>query len=287
MSVDYDMRILSLGAGVQSTALYLMALADEFEDPPTVAIFADTQWEPQVVYDHLDELERLGGEKIPIHRVTHGNLKEDVMDAVGPPGRKIGHIGQPPFFVRETDEDAMAAGRQPDRGGMLWRKCTTDYKLAPLRKEVRRLVGIKPRQRKIEVRVQQWIGISIDEASRMKDSGVPWSDNYYPLIEHRLSRADCLKWLKAHGYPEPRKSACTCCPYHSKSHWVDMKKHHPQEWDDSVAFDAHLRTGKLPGVTGDAYVHRRMVPLEEAILSDHDPDQIDMFEQECEGMCGV
>ena len=94
-------------------------------------------------------------------------------------------------------------------------------------------------------------------------------------------------WLRQRGYDEPRKSACIGCPYHSSSYWVDMKKNHPEEWEDAVEFDSKLRTGKLPGVTGDSFVHKRMLPLEEAILLDYDPDQIDMFDQECEGMCGV
>jgi hypothetical protein len=46
------MRLLSLGAGVQSTTLLLMAL-DGTLPGLDYAIFADTGWEPQRVYDHL------------------------------------------------------------------------------------------------------------------------------------------------------------------------------------------------------------------------------------------
>jgi 3'-phosphoadenosine 5'-phosphosulfate sulfotransferase (PAPS reductase)/FAD synthetase len=48
-----QLRVLSLGAGVQSTTLALMAAHGEIE-PPHCAIFADTGWEPRAVYDHLD-----------------------------------------------------------------------------------------------------------------------------------------------------------------------------------------------------------------------------------------
>lgn len=75
------MRILSLGAGVQSTALLLLSAKGEL---PLLdaAIFADTGSEPAVVYDHLDRLEaevaRPAG--IPIHRVSYGNLGDDLLD---------------------------------------------------------------------------------------------------------------------------------------------------------------------------------------------------------------
>jgi hypothetical protein len=48
------MRILSLGAGVQSSTMALMAEAGEFGVKPDAAIFADTGWEPPQVYEHLE-----------------------------------------------------------------------------------------------------------------------------------------------------------------------------------------------------------------------------------------
>lgn len=43
-------RVLSLGGGVQSTTMALLAARGDFE-PPDIAIFADAGWEPQAVYD--------------------------------------------------------------------------------------------------------------------------------------------------------------------------------------------------------------------------------------------
>ncbi|MBP2230768.1 3'-phosphoadenosine 5'-phosphosulfate sulfotransferase (PAPS reductase)/FAD synthetase, partial [Azospirillum agricola] len=51
------LRVLSLGAGVQSTTLALMAATAEVGPMPDCAIFADTEWEPHGVYEHLDWLE--------------------------------------------------------------------------------------------------------------------------------------------------------------------------------------------------------------------------------------
>ena len=50
-----DMRVLSLGAGVQSTTLLLMAV-EGILPGLDCAIFADTGWEPARVYEHLDRV---------------------------------------------------------------------------------------------------------------------------------------------------------------------------------------------------------------------------------------
>ena len=69
-----EKHYLNLGAGVQSTALYLMSIdGDEPEVPKfDAAIFADTQEEPDEVYRHLEWLEQQGGP--PILRTTAGRL---------------------------------------------------------------------------------------------------------------------------------------------------------------------------------------------------------------------
>lgn len=55
MNVSQDpVHILSLGAGVQSSTLALMAAAGEITPMPQAAIFADTQAEPASVYKWLD-----------------------------------------------------------------------------------------------------------------------------------------------------------------------------------------------------------------------------------------
>jgi hypothetical protein len=286
MKDEYDLRILSLGAGVQSTAVFLMALEGEFDMKIDCAIFADTGWEPAEIYDHLVRLEERAANIIPVYRVSRGDLRADVLRVVGPASQRIGRVVNPPYYVRQDDAAAIAAGRPPDTGGLLWRGCTKKYKIEPIQKKIRQLLGYQPRQR-VKKQIQQWFGISTDEASRMKDSRVAWIDNYYPLIERMMSRADCLKWLTDHGYDAPRKSACIGCPYHSNAAWAEMRDHRPEEWKDALEFDHALRQGKLPGVTGDAYVHRKMMPLEVAVDCTHDPDQMDFFDNECEGMCGL
>jgi 3'-phosphoadenosine 5'-phosphosulfate sulfotransferase (PAPS reductase)/FAD synthetase len=67
------LNILSLGAGVQSSTMALMAAHGELP-MPDCAIFADTQWEPKAIYKHLDWLEKQL--PFPVHRVTAGSLRD-------------------------------------------------------------------------------------------------------------------------------------------------------------------------------------------------------------------
>ena len=86
-------------------------------------------------------------------------------------------------------------------------------------------------------RCEVWIGISLDEAARMRPAFSPWQDNRWPLIEQRMSRWDCKIWLTRNGYPIPPKSSCIGCPFHTNAIWRDMKVNRPEEWQQAVEVD--------------------------------------------------
>lgn len=256
---------LSLGAGVQSTALALKAARGEITPMPEAAIFADTGWEPKKVYDHLDWLERQL--PFPVHRVSAGNIRDGLVAGAG--GARWASI---PAFT-ET--------------GLLRRQCTKEYKLVPIRRKVRELAGIAGKRSPKEPIVTQWIGISTDEAIRMKPSREAWQTNRWPLIELGMSRADCLAWMERNGYPQPPKSSCIGCPFHSNDLWRDMRDNSPEEWADAVEIDRMIRTG-YRGMRQQLFLHRSLKPLDEVDLrTDAEKGQPDLFMNDCEGMCGV
>jgi len=264
------LTVISLGAGVQSSTMALMAAHGEITPMPDYAIFADTQAEPDHIYEWLDWLETQL--PFPVLRVTRGSLIDDIMN---PEDRSA----SPPFFTASPS----GVGE-----GILMRQCTRDYKVAPIQRKLRELTGYKPRQRIPAHTVEQWIGISQDEIQRMKDAPEKWCDNRWPLIEKRMTRLHCLEWMRDHGYNElPRKSACTFCPYHDNATWRDMKANDPKSWEQAVAVDKHIRDD-FRGTTSKIYIHRSLVPLDEADLSDPAKNQITFsFMDECDGMCGV
>ena len=72
-------NIISLGAGVQSSTMALMAAKGEITPMPDCAIFADTGWEPKRVYEWLDWLETQL--PFPVYRVSKGNLRDDIVNS--------------------------------------------------------------------------------------------------------------------------------------------------------------------------------------------------------------
>lgn len=257
-----SIAVLSLGAGVQSTALLLMACHGEFATRPVEAVFADTGWEPAAVYQHLDWLESVSS--IPITRVRYKD--QSIRDLA----MKNGGIG--------VDMPLYLVGQRGP--GILRRQCTGKFKIGPIRKRTREIMrehGVK--------RAETWMGISLDEAIRMRDSDVQYLTNVYPLVDKRLTRHDCLNWLERNGYPRPPKSSCIGCPYHSTAMWAEMARERPDEFADAVQFDAAMRHAR-PGYI--AYLHRNRIPLSEIDTRTRaDRGQLGLFDDECDGVCGV
>jgi hypothetical protein len=271
------LNVVSLGAGVQSSTLVLLAAGGVLEPKPDVAIFADTGAEPGPVYRHLAWLET--ALPFPVHHVSAGNLFVEIMRATTGESRRWSNA-RPPFFVKSADGEK----------GMIRRQCTGDFKIDPIQRRIRELVGLSPGERwPPGVHVSQWIGISIDEASRIKPSRLPAIVHRWPLIELGWTRSACLAWLEAHGYPEPPKSACTFCPYRSDQSWRALRDTDPAGWQQAITLDRAIRTGiQGPTLRGELFLHGSLVPLEEAdISSPAERGQPNLFENECDGMCGV
>ena len=248
-------RILSLGAGVQSTTLLLLSAIGELPKLD-YAIFADTGWEPAAVYRHLDDVEHRVARpaNIPILRVSSGNIRADALD----PGHRFASM---PLYILNKDGSP----------GMTRRQCTGEYKIKPIKREVRRILGYPyPARVPRGVYVEQWIGISTDEFHRAKDSDVKYTRHSFPLIDLGLSRQDCLKLLADHGWESTPKSACLGCPFHGNVQWRQIRDGSPEEWADVVEFDAAIRAGNARAnsegrpLLGKAYLHRSRRPLDEA-----------------------
>jgi hypothetical protein len=237
------LRILSLGGGRQSSTLLYLALEGDLPRPDA-AIFADTKREPYAVQVHLDYLRRLVGDQFPLLTVSAGDIRADALDS----GRRFASM---PLHVKLPNGE----------GGQLLRQCTAQYKLRPICAEIRRLLGVAPGKRvPRDVRVEQWIGFSLDEVSRVKPSRYAWIDNAYPLIDRRMRVEDCVRWCVAHRYPVAPKSACLECPYHDDAYWRGLRAGSPEEWADVIAFDAALRTSERR-LLRRAYLHRSCLPL--------------------------
>lgn len=254
-----------------------MALRGELELRPDCAIFADTGWEPPAVYDHLDWLlEVCDAHSFEVHIVTAGNLREHVLAGIR--GERFASI---PLHV----------SNRKGQPAMLRRQCTREFKIAPIQQHIRALLGLEKGERS-RVIIEQWFGISLDEMGRIRRNRLRWVVNRYPLIEQRMTRLDCSRWLERHGYPIPPKSSCIGCPYHSDAYWRALQESDPEAWAEAITFDEAIRTGLRGVKASEAFIHRQLIPLADVdLLTEEDLGQQTLFDEgmlsECDGFCGV
>ena len=268
-----QLRVLSLGAGVQSTTVALLAAHGDIH-PPDVAIFADTHWEPAAVYDHLAWLRQPGRLPFPINVVSAGDIRENIRTRRNTTGGRYTAI---PWHLVKPNGDSGIGRRQ----------CSNEYKLEPIAREIRRLLGKGPHDPIPKHAVEVLLGISRDEIHRMRDARQQYMRNCYPLIDLDMRRYDCLVWLERNGYPKPPKSACIGCPFTDNERWRDRRKNAPEEWLEAVEYDRLLREGDARGFNSTEFMHRSLKPLGEANLDDDADRQLDLFASECLGVCNT
>ena len=265
---DAKLKVISLGMGVQSTALYLMSSMGYKIPRADVAIFSDTGGEykeTMELYNWLLEWrEKNNGIKIIINRDQ--NLLEDILKAE----KNNTRVSSIPTFS--------------DGGGMILRQCTYDYKITPVVKSVRKILKIKPKKRMLPV--EMWLGISLDEIQRMKESQLYNIKYFYPLIYHSMTRLDCINFFKKNNFPVPIKSGCVFCPFHNNKDWAKQKKNKADEFKLAIKVDRAIRNTLIKkGKANKLYLHKSCKPLEEI---DFEDNQLEMFEgYDCEGYCGL
>ena len=278
------LRILNLGAGVQSTTLYLWAIDGQLKIDR--AIFADTGDEPEAVYKHLDFLLSLNGPSIDIVKACENSLGDNLVKGMNATGQR--HVSIP-TFLSLGDGAAPALGR---------RQCTAEYKIRPIDQRIRQLCGLEKGQRCREQLAVQIMGLSFDEPKRVANvkgrfESIAWSKPEFPLFDEYMTRADCVNYLEKRlpNYEVPR-SACVYCPFHSDEEWLRIKES-PTDWARAVEIDEAIRDKTSmcnTNMRATQYLHRSCLPLVEVDLKTKAPDKqgrINFSTFDCEGMCGV
>lgn len=248
------MKTLNLGWGIQSFTLAAMVALGELE-PIDAAIHADTTHERESTYKFAQKwtpwLEALGVRVVTVH-------PEKTM----PTDNGYGWPEIPAFAASE-------------KGGGIQRQCTGRWKIAPIKRWLQAERNGEP--------VEQWLGITTDEAERMKPSDVKYITHRWPLIEKRMSRNACIAWLARHDLDVPDKSACVFCPFHNRQAWYQMKRENGADWQKAVAVDEAIRKARPPF---DLFVHSDRIPLAD-IRSPKDDGQLELWSEECSGTCFV
>lgn len=243
------MKVISLGWGVQSWVLAAMSALGELE-PVDFAAHSDTTWERKYTYQFA-AIWTPWLEERDVKVVTVSNPERAGSLVNESKGVFI------PAYTKDIDMGVF---------GQLRRQCTNDWKIVPMRRYISGELKRRGLAKTPGV-VEQWLGITLDEWKRAKDSDVKYIKHRFPLLEMNMTRADCLFWLKEHDLPAPGKSACTFCPYHNALAWADMKREDGADWKQAVEVDAAIRD-KRP--TYPLFVHTARKPLDEAVVIPED-----------------
>lgn len=278
---DGTRRFLSYGGGTQSAALALMSAAGQLPRLDA-AIFADTQGELPETYDYLIYVRsRLAAVDIPLITVTAGSLEAALLNPVPTSSNPT-----PPAHVVNPDGS---------KGRINAYRCSFDFKRRLIERTTKRLCG--PRGAWKRATVEQWIGFSTEELSRMRQTtecrcshpanahhlGAEcakcicqtferWQINRWPLVEMRMRRADTIAWFARNGHPTPPRSACWFCPNSGNARWRDLRDRRPELWERAVSLDAHIRHGGGFNARGNVafagtmFLHRDRVPLDQVDL---------------------
>lgn len=265
------LRVGSLGGGIQSTTLALMAEHGEIGPKPDYWLYSPVG-DAEATREHIRWLASGNVISTPIIELDDPavSLRQSIINRVEQNGERYVSI------------PAHLAGR---KAGMDRRQCTREYKTERLNAKQRELMGYLPRQRIPAGSCEVWIGYSTDEVVRAGASFESWAVNRFPLLEARMSIGDCIAWLKRHGYYIPPRSKCTFCPYREDEEWRWLQENEPEAWKDAVEIDRLIRN--TPGMRAQSFLHASRKPLDEIDFSTAEERGQGNMLSMCEGACGV
>jgi hypothetical protein len=214
--MDTPLRVFSFGGGVQSTAALVLAAERKIDYPTFVFANVGADSENPATLDYIAEIagpyaEQHGIELLELDRIPRkGRFKGQTETLLGrlmhPDSRSVGIPVRMP-------------GGAPGR-----RSCTYDFKIVVVDQLLKQRGATKEQPAIVG------IGFSTDEIHRAGstvDPRQPRRIKDYPLLTLGLSRSDCLAIITNAGLPQPQKSSCWFCPFHSKTEWQRLHREEP------------------------------------------------------------
>jgi len=242
-------HILSFGAGVNSVASMIILIRSG--EPLDEVVFADTGGEVPETYSYL----RIAA----AYLASHGIHLRIVSNRVS--GRDL--------YANSWQRRVIPS--------VVWRWSTRDFKVRPIHRYYRSL----------GVPINQYVGIAYDEIERMKDSLVSFVVNLYPLVDRRMTRADCAKVIDEAGLPLPVKSGCFFCPFNSAGRWRWLHEKHPELYERALALEENSKHFPAQRLTDQVFRERAAMPLRELreVLKGQQPIPEDEVQSPCGAEC--
>ena len=187
-----------------------------------------------------------GIELVEVRKRRRDGSDDDLMDRIERGKRSL------PIPVRMSNG---APGR---------RACTAEFKIRVIERELKRRGATKANPAVVG------IGISMDEIQRAKgwgtvDPRTPCQVKEYPLLRLQIRRQDALRVIAEAGLPQPPRSACFFCPFHSMDEWRRLKRDEPELFQKSVDLEAMLNERRDALGKDHVWMTRFGRPLDEVV----------------------
>jgi len=227
--------VWSCGGGKQSAAIAALIIQGKLPRPDAI-IMADTRRERSATWRYVagvlqPALQAIGLE-IQIARASE-YATVDLFD-------KHGKLLIPAYTTQNGEIGKTRAF------------CSNEWKLFVVMRYLT-AHGIRP--------CENWIGISTNEAHRMKDARVKWMSHVYPLCDLGISRQQCIEIAAKHGFPPAPKSTCYMCPNMSNATWREIRDDDPDDFQKAIDIEREARQ-RDPHI----YLHKSGVTLDKAPL---------------------
>ena len=262
------MKILSFGAGMQSTALALMSCENAINKTvvhPLVpvydaVIFCDLGLEPSWVSKQAEFVRKSCESSGIFYKVLDTPLYQDFMENFGE--RRTISI---PWWTLKDDGHKS---KMP-------RNCTIDYKVNEITKYVRwDLLGYKKGQRlrSDDIKTHEMhMGFSAEESRRCHENPNKLFVNHFPLVEMGYTRADSYRYILEVWGLDTKASACAFCPFHKNHFFQYTRENDPELYGKLVGLDNLLRDkNPRPPMDSDLFISRSRKRLEELTVADCD-----------------
>ncbi len=259
-----EVRAVSFGGGVQSTALLVLAaqkkidytrflfcnVGTDSENPETLEYVSEIAW-PYAEYHSLELIE---------------------LDK----RRRDGTVDTVLRRINESKRSVPIPARMSRNGAPGTRQCTVDFKVRRVASWLKKQGATKDNPATVA------LGISTDEFKRARtDSGIPWETLDYPLLTLRLSRNDCKRIIREAGLPEPPRSACWFCPLRRASGWAEMKLTKPEQFAQVIRIETLLSERQTALGKDPVFFHSKLKPLAVATADGYQPG----FDLDDDGGC--
>jgi hypothetical protein len=233
--------VWSCGGGTQSAAIAALIVQGRLPKPD-ISLMMDTEREKSSTWEYfhavlVSELARVG---VSIDVVAKSHFA--TVDLFG------GEAGITPLLPGYTSRNLTENGTP----GKLSNWCSGEWKREVANRYLRRERGV--------VACRNWIGISVDEARRVRTSRSLWCELHYPLIfDVPMRRVNCEDLVtRVMGWPKPPRSACYQCPNQSDGEWLEQKIEAPQDFALAVQLERTMQE-----TDPEFFLHQTCVPLDE------------------------